>query len=74
MNFSFTDEQNLLRESVEKLVAAEYPIEVRRELAASDAGFSRELWGKFAELGWLGLGIPRRRRAGSAAARWRPRS
>ena len=58
MNFSFTDEQNLLRESVEKLVAAEYPFEVRRERAASEAGFSRELWGKFAELGWLGLGVP----------------
>ena len=58
MNFSFTDEQNLLRESVEKLVAAEYPFEVRRELAASEAGFSHELWRKFAELGWLGLGVP----------------
>ena len=58
MNFSFTDEQNLLRESVEKLVAAEYPFEVRRELAASDTGFGREFWHKFAELGWLGLGIP----------------
>ena len=58
MNFSFSDEHHLLRESVEKLVAAEYPFEVRRELAASEAGFSRELWHKFAELGWLGLGIP----------------
>ncbi len=58
MNFSFTDEQNLLRESVEKLVAAEYPFEVRRELASSDAGFSPERWRKFADLGWLGLGIP----------------
>ena len=58
MNFSFTDEQNLLRESVEKLVAAEYPFEVRRGLAAGEAGFSRALWRKFAELGWLGLGIP----------------
>ena len=58
MNFAFTDEQNLLRESVEKLVAAEYPFEVRRELAASEAGFSHGLWDKFAELGWLGLGIP----------------
>ena len=58
MNFSFTDEQNLLRESVEKLVAAEYPFEVRRELAESEGGFSRALWGKFAELGWLGLGVP----------------
>ena len=58
MNFSYTDEQNLLRESVEKLVAAEYPFEVRRDLAASEDGFSRALWGKFAELGWLGLGVP----------------
>ena len=58
MNFSFTDEQNLLRESVEKLVAAEVPFEARRALAAGEAGFSRELWRKFAELGWLGLGIP----------------
>lgn len=58
MNFSFTDEQNLLRESVEKLVAAEYPFEVRRGLAAGEAGFSPALWRKFAELGWLGLGIP----------------
>ena len=57
MNFSFTDEQNLLRESVEKLVEAEYPFEVRRQLAASEAGFSPELWGRFADLGWLGLGF-----------------
>ena len=58
MNFAFTDEQRLLRESVEKFVAAEYPFEARRGLAASDDGFSREHWRKFAELGWLGLGIP----------------
>ena len=58
MDFSLTDEQKLLHESVEKLVGAEYPFEVRCELAASEAGFSREFWRKFAELGWLGLGIP----------------
>ena len=51
-------QQRLLRESVDKLVDAEYPFELRRELAASEAGFSRELWRKFADLGWLGLGIP----------------
>ena len=58
MNFSFTEEQRLLRESVDKFVAAEYPFETRRALAASENGFSREHWRKFAELGWLGLGIP----------------
>ena len=58
MNFSFTEEQQLLRDSVEKLVEAEYPFAFRRECAASEAGFGRELWRKFAELGWLGLGLP----------------
>ena len=58
MNFSFTEEQQLLRESVDRLVGAEYPFEVRREIAASEVGFSRDLWSTFAELGWLGLGIP----------------
>ena len=58
MNFSFTDEQRLLRESVEKFIGAEYPFETRRALAESEDGFSREHWRKFAELGWLGLGIP----------------
>ena len=58
MNFSFTEEQRLLRESVDRFVAAEYPFETRRAAAASEDGFSREHWQKFAELGWLGLGIP----------------
>ena len=57
MNFAFSSEQELLRESVEKFVAAEYPFERRRELAASEDGFSRDNWRTFAELGWLGLGI-----------------
>ena len=58
MHFSFTDEQQLLRESVDKLVEAQYPFEVRRGLATSETGFSRDFWRTFAELGWLGLGIP----------------
>ena len=58
MHFAFTEEQQLLRESVDKFLGAEYPFEVRRELAASEAGFSRDHWRTFAELGWLGLGTP----------------
>lgn len=58
MNFTFTSEQALLRESAEKFVAGEYPFATRRELVAGEEGFSRDNWRKFAELGWLGLGIP----------------
>ena len=58
MHFAFTEEQQLLRDSVDKFVDAEYPFEVRRELAASQAGFGHGHWRTFAELGWLGLGVP----------------
>lgn len=58
MDFSFTAEQRLLRESVERFVEAEYPFETRRALAASEDGYGRENWRRFADLGWLGLGLP----------------
>ncbi len=58
MHFGFTDEQKLLEESVGRLLGNEYPFETRRALAGSETGWSRELWARFGELGWLGLGTP----------------
>ena len=58
MQFSFTEEQTLLQESAEKLVENDYPFEVRKAGSSSEVGFDEALWQKFAELGWLGLGIP----------------
>lgn len=55
MDFSFSDEQILIRDSVERFIAEEYDFETRRSIADSEAGFRRDLWSKFAELGWLGL-------------------
>jgi alkylation response protein AidB-like acyl-CoA dehydrogenase len=57
MDFTFTAEQKLLKENVERFVANEYSFDRRRAWAQSQAGFSRENWMKFAELGWLSVGV-----------------
>ncbi|MFQ5937181.1 MAG: acyl-CoA dehydrogenase family protein, partial [Acidiferrobacterales bacterium] len=58
MDFIFSPEQKLLKQSVERFVGNEYAFETRRALAQSEDGFSRAHWSKFAELGWLGVGVP----------------
>jgi alkylation response protein AidB-like acyl-CoA dehydrogenase len=55
MDFSFTEEQNLLRDSVRKFVEKSYTWDRRKALLESEAGFSRENWASFAELGWTAL-------------------
>jgi len=58
MQFTLTEEQDALRASVRRFLEQEYPFEARQALANSELGFSRERWQEFADLGWLGLGIP----------------
>jgi len=58
MDFAFTEEQELLRETVRDFLVAECPMTRVRELMASEAGFDRDLWKQMAELGWIGLPIP----------------
>jgi alkylation response protein AidB-like acyl-CoA dehydrogenase len=58
MNFGFTDEQELLRQEVRKVLAARAPMAEVRRLAETPEGFSRDLWKQMGELGWLGLTIP----------------
>lgn len=55
MDLAFTEEQNLLRDSVRKFVDSQYAISGRNKLSASAAGFSRDYWQQYAELGWLAL-------------------
>ena len=55
MDFSFSEEQTLLADSVEKFVTNDYPFETRQKLARSETGFSEANWRTFAELGWLGI-------------------
>ena len=55
MDFDLSDEQRLLKESVDRLVADRYDFETRKRYQQQADGFSRELWGQYAELGLLGL-------------------
>ena len=55
MDFSCSEEQTLLQNSVQRFIQNDYTFEQRQKLLKSDEGFSRENWASFAELGWLGL-------------------
>lgn len=55
MDFELSDEQNMLKDSVERFVRDNYAAESRAKATATELGFSREHWKTFAELGWLGL-------------------
>ena len=55
MDFSLSDEQSMLKDSIEKFVQNDYDFDTRRKIMANDEGFSRELWGQMAELGWLAV-------------------
>ena len=53
MDFAFSEEQTLLRNSVQKFVQNNYPFDARRAVVKSEAGWKRENWKQFAELGLL---------------------
>jgi alkylation response protein AidB-like acyl-CoA dehydrogenase len=54
MDIQFTEEQALLRSSVQRLLRNQYDFKARRKMVASEDGFSRKQWQVFAELGLLG--------------------
>jgi len=58
MNFGFSDEQEMLRESAKKFLEAHCPPTFVREMIEHETGHSTDLWRKLAELGWLGLLLP----------------
>ena len=55
MNFDFTEEQVMLRDSVARFIQDEYDFDTRRRIASSDEGLDRKAWQTFAELGWLSV-------------------
>lgn len=55
MDFDFSEEQRLLRDSVDRLMADHYAFDKRKAYLAEPDGWSRALWSHYAELGLLGL-------------------
>lgn len=58
MNFDLSEEQQLLKDSVDRFVSDNYDLETRQALSKNDAGFSDTYWQTMAELGWLGVTVP----------------
>jgi hypothetical protein len=51
MDIQLTEEQELLRSSVQRLLRDQYDFEARRKIVATEEGWSRKHWDAFAELG-----------------------
>ena len=51
MDIQLTEEQELLRGSLQRLLRDHYDFDARRKIVATDEGWSRKHWSAFAELG-----------------------
>jgi alkylation response protein AidB-like acyl-CoA dehydrogenase len=58
VDIQFTDEQELLRSSIQRLLRDQYDFDTRRKIIATEEGWSRKHWGAFAELGLLAAPFP----------------
>ncbi len=58
MDFSLSEEQTLLQESIERFIQNDYPFTERQATLKSGIGFNPRHWRMFADLGWLGLPFP----------------
>jgi len=55
VDFNFTEEQNMVRDSLTRLVRENYDYETRRGVIESESGWRPEIWAQLAELGLLGM-------------------
>ncbi|TMK44171.1 MAG: pimeloyl-CoA dehydrogenase small subunit [Alphaproteobacteria bacterium] len=55
MDFDLSEEQRLLKESVDGLLSDAYDFDARKKYMAEKGGWSRAIWSKLAEQGLLGL-------------------
>lgn len=58
MDFNFTEEQQLLADTVKRFVRDDYTFEKRREILKTPAGWSRDVWKSLADLGLTALNVP----------------
>jgi len=58
VDFSFTEEQQMLRDSVTRFLQQKYDFDARQAIVNSDQPWSPEIWKAFGELGLLALPFP----------------
>jgi hypothetical protein len=54
MNFTHTEDRQMLADLLDRYVAEQYSLETRHQISQSKLGYSPEQWAKFAELGVIG--------------------
>ena len=57
MDFSFTEEQQMLQDSIRRYLESGYSLEHRAKILAGDAGWSPRTWSDLADLGLLALDV-----------------
>ena len=55
MNFELSEEQTMLKDTVDRLVSKSYSFQQRQAYAGEADGWSRAMWAQYAELGLLAL-------------------
>ncbi len=58
MDFDLSEERQMLKDTAERFIREQYPIERRHAAVKSEGGFDREIWAEFCELGLAGALIP----------------
>lgn len=58
MDFSYTDEQQMLLDTTRRFIIERYAFDFRHRVRESTDGWSRETWAQMAELGLLAINIP----------------
>ena len=58
MDFTFSPEQDVLRDSVRAFLAKETPASYVRDMIEDERGFTDEWWDAVTDLGWPGLLVP----------------
>jgi alkylation response protein AidB-like acyl-CoA dehydrogenase len=58
VDFTLTEEQTMLVDSVQRFVQQEYDFDTRQATVRRMGGFDRAHWTQFADMGWLGVALP----------------
>lgn len=58
MDFGFSEEQELLRQTAREFLAEHCPMAFVRQMMEDEQGYTTALWKNMADLGWLGLAFP----------------
>ena len=58
MDFGFSEEQEMMRQSARQFLETECARTYVRKMMDDDGGYSEEQWKKMADLGWMGLILP----------------